>query len=237
MGNWADRIDELESENFDLLEENRRLDDEVTDLLYEVDLLKDKLASVQEERDNLEKQLDQVAHEHYLDWARAEAAERRVKELESLLAKAVGRAETAEVLAEDYRASNDSWRESFEITIEAYDEVQSRANIWFEVAKDLVRTRDFWVEIAQEHYDKAAEADENVQYWEESSWEDSEDFYTLMGDLDAVQERANSWFEVAKDLVRARDFWVEIAQEQFDKAAEAERAVQELKSALRVLGS
>lgn len=163
MGNWADRIDELESENFDLLEENRRLDDEVTDLLYEVDLLKDKLASAQEERDNLEKQLDQVAHEHYLDWARAEAAERRVKELEDLLAKAVNRAETAEVLAEDYRASNDSWRESFEITIEAYDEVQSRANTWFEVAKDLVRTRDFWVEIAQEHYDKAAQAEKAVQ--------------------------------------------------------------------------
>lgn len=163
MGNWADRIDELESENFDLLEENRRLDDEVTDLLYEVDLLKDKLAATQEERDNLEKQLDQVAHEHYLDWARAEAAERRVKELESLLAKAANREETAEILAEDCRASNDSWRESLEIAIEAYDEVQSRANTWFEVAKDLVRTRDFWVEIAQEHYDKAAQAEKAVQ--------------------------------------------------------------------------
>lgn len=163
MGNWADRIDELESENFDLLEENRRLDDEVTDLLYEVDLLKDKLASAQEERDNLEKQLDQVAHEHYLDWARAEAAERRVKELEDLLAQAVGRAETAEVLTEDCRAANDAWRESFEITVEAYDEVQSRADTWFEVAKDLVRARDFWVEIAQEHFDKAAQAEKAVQ--------------------------------------------------------------------------
>ena len=44
LGNWQERIDELESENFDLLEEYRRHDDEVTDLLYEVELLKDKLA-------------------------------------------------------------------------------------------------------------------------------------------------------------------------------------------------
>lgn len=139
MGNWADRIDELESENFDLLEENRRLDDEVTDLLYEVDLLKDKLASAQEERDKLDKQLNQVAHESYLDWSRAEAAERRVKELEKLL---------AEVLTEDYRA--------------AYDEVQARANSWFEAAKNLVRSRDFWIEIADQEMQRADKAENTV---------------------------------------------------------------------------
>lgn len=163
LGNWQERIDELESDNFDLLEENRRLDDEVTDLLYEIDTLKDKLSEAQEERDKLDEHLNQVAHESYLDWSRAEAAERRVRELEKLLAREVNRAETAEVLTEDYRAANDAWRESFEITIEAYDEVQSRANSWFEVAKDLVRTRDFWVEIAQEQFDKAAEAEKAVQ--------------------------------------------------------------------------
>lgn len=163
MGNWQDRIDELESENFDLMQENSRLDDEISDLLYEVDLLRDKLASAQEERDKLDKQLNQVAHESYLDWSRANAAERRVKELEKLLAEETNRAETAEVLVEDYRNANDAWSESFEITMEAYDEVQSRANSWFEVAKDLVRTRDFWVEIAQEQFDKAAKAEKAVQ--------------------------------------------------------------------------
>lgn len=134
LGNWQERIDELESENFDLLEENRRLDDEVTDLLYEIDMLKDKLSEAQGERDKLKK----------------------------LLAREVNRAETAEVLNEDYRAANDAWRESFEITIEAYDEVQARANSWFEVAKDLVRARDFWVGIAQEQFDKAAKAENTV---------------------------------------------------------------------------
>src|SRR5690606_30485780 len=150
MGNWADRIDELEAENFDLLEENRRLDDEVTDLLYELDTAKDKLSEAQEERDRLATPLSQVAHESYLDWSRAEAAERRGKELEKLLAREANRAETAEVLTEDYRAANNAWRESFEITIEAYDEVQARANSWFEVAKNLVRSRDFWIEIADQ---------------------------------------------------------------------------------------
>lgn len=139
MGNWQDRIDELESENFDLLEENRRLDDEISDLLYEIDLLKDKLASAQEERDKLDKQLNQVAHESYLDWSRAEAAERRVKELEKLL---------AEVLTEDYRA--------------AYDEVQARANSWFEAAKNLVRSRDFWIEIADQEMQRADKAENTV---------------------------------------------------------------------------
>lgn len=139
MGNWQDRIDELESENFDLLEENRRLDDEVTDLLYEIDTLKDKLSEAQEERDRLDKQLNQVAHESYLDWSRAEAAERRVKELEKLL---------AEVLTEDYRA--------------AYDEVQARANSWFEAAKNLVRSRDFWIEIADQEMQRADKAENTV---------------------------------------------------------------------------
>ena len=162
MGNWQDRIDELESENFDLLEENRRLDDEVTDLLYEIDTLKDKLSEAQEERDRLDKQLNQVAHESYLDWSRAEAAERRVKELEKLLAEETNRAETAEVLTEDYRAANNAWRESFEITIESYDEVQARANSWFEVAKNLVRSRDFWIEIADQEMQRADKAENTV---------------------------------------------------------------------------
>lgn len=163
MGNWADRIDELESENFDLLEENRRLDDEVTDLLYEVDLLKDKLASAQEERDNLEKQLDQVAYEHYRDWARAEAAERRVQELEKLLAEETKRAdnnawrEFIETTIEAYY-----WRESLEITNKAYDEVKARANSWFEVAKNLVRSRDFWIEIADQEMQRADKAENTV---------------------------------------------------------------------------
>ena len=163
MGNWADRIDELESENFDLLEENRRLDDEVTDLLYEVDLLKDKLAATQEERDNLENQLDQVAHEHYLDWSRAEAAERRVQELERLLAEETKRAdnnawrEFIETTIEAYY-----WRESLEITNKAYDEVQARANSWFEVAKNLVRSRDFWIEIADQEMKRADKAENTV---------------------------------------------------------------------------
>ena|SRR5690554_5067695 len=213
MGNWADRIDELESENFDLLEENRRLDDEVTDLLYEVDLLKDKLASVQEERDNLEKQLDQVAHEHYLDWSRAEQAEDRINTIKSALC-----------------ARADNLMDQLDATVTERDHLRAKKTELELDVEALLALVEYWQE-------KAAEAAEGVQYWEESSREDSEDFYTLMGDLDAVQERANSWFEVAKDLVRARDFWVEIAQEQFDKAAEAERAVQELKSALRVLGS
>lgn len=139
MGNWQERIDELESENFDLLEENRRLDDEVTDLLYEIDTLKDKLSEAQEERDRLDEQLNQVAHESYLDWSRAEAAERRVKELEKLL---------AEVLTEDYRA--------------AYDEVQARANSWFEAAKNLVRSRDFWIEIADQEMQRADKAENTV---------------------------------------------------------------------------
>lgn len=39
LGNWADRIDELESENHDLREENSRLFGEVTDLLFQIDIL------------------------------------------------------------------------------------------------------------------------------------------------------------------------------------------------------
>lgn len=148
LGNWQERIDELESENFDLLEENRRLDDEVTDLLYEIDTLKDKLSEAQEERDRLDKQLNQVAHESYLDWSRAEAAERRVQELEKLLAEETSRAETDEALTEDYRA--------------AYDEVQARANSWFEAAKNLVRSRDFWIEIADQEMQRADKAENTV---------------------------------------------------------------------------
>ena len=163
MGNWQDRIDELESENFDLLEENRRLDDEVTDLLYEIDTLKDKLSEAQEERDRLDKQLNQVAHESYLDWSRAEAAERRVKELERLLAEETKRADNnawREFIEATIKAYH--WRESFEITNKAYDEVQARANSWFEVAKNLVRSRDFWIEIADQEMQRADKAENTV---------------------------------------------------------------------------
>ena len=162
LGNWQDRIDELESENFDLTQENSRLDDEISDLLYEVDLLRDKLASAQEERDKLDKQLTQVAHDGYLDWSRAEAAERRVKELEKLLAREVNRAETAEVLVEDYRNANDAWSESFETAMEAYDEVQARANSWFETAKSLARFRNFWIELADQEMERADKAENTV---------------------------------------------------------------------------
>jgi chromosome segregation ATPase len=116
MGNWADRIDELESENHDLMEENSRQFDEITDYLYEIDRLKAKL----EERDN---EIDQLKTdlEYYHDASREDS-----EQFWLLMGE----------------------RDQFE---ENYAEVQARANSWFEVAKTMTRARDFWVDIADKY--------------------------------------------------------------------------------------
>jgi len=211
MGNWQERIDELESENFDLLEENRRLDDEVTDLLYEIDTLKDKLSEAQEERYRLDKQLNQVAHESYLDWSRAEQAEDRINTLKRELC-----------------ARADNLMDQLDATVTERDHLRAKKTELELDVEALLALVEYWQE-------KAAEAAEGVQYWEESSREDSEDFYTLMGDLDAVQERANSWFEVAKKLVRSRNVWMRAANRDLELRYQVEKELSELKKALRTL--
>ena len=211
MGNWQERIDELESENFDLLEENRRLDDEVTDLLYEIDTLKDKLSEAQEERDKLDKQLNQVAHESYLDWSRAEQAEDRINTLKRELC-----------------ARADNLMDQLDATVTERDHLRAKKTELELDVEALLALVEYWQE-------KAAEAAEGVQYWEESSREDSEDFYALMGDLDAVQERANSWFEVAKKLVRSRNVWMRAANRDLELRYQVEKELSELKKALRTL--
>lgn len=192
LGNWADRIDELESENFDLVEELGRAEDEISDYLFEIDTLRDRVAALEDENSSLRKQRDDVLEDAYHDWARA----------------------------------NDL--ETYSVSIEEAQKLQKR-NMELELdVEALLMLVEYWQE-------KAAEADENVQYWEESSREGSEDFYTLMGDLDAVQERANSWFEVAKKLVRSRNVWMRAANRDLELRYQVEKELSELKKALRTL--
>jgi chromosome segregation ATPase len=109
LGNWADRIDELESENFDLGEENEALNDEIADLLFEKDRLVDRLYEMEEEL----------------------ATARRETELARLDAAA--------------------WESTYEYSEILRGEVQARANSWFEIAKQQVRAREFWLDIADKY--------------------------------------------------------------------------------------
>lgn len=65
MGNWQDRVDELEEENRDLMEHNSRIEDEVADLLFQLDEMRDVVAKTVEARKEAERLTD-----HYREmWA------------------------------------------------------------------------------------------------------------------------------------------------------------------------
>lgn len=120
VGNWADRIEELESDNFDLVEENSRLDDEVGNLLYEVDRLEDQVLQLEAEN---------------RDW-------------EGVVECILDRAESAELEAAQ-------WESTYLFSEIMRNEVQKRANSWFEIAKNMSRARNMWVDIAEEQMDRA----------------------------------------------------------------------------------
>lgn len=109
MGNWADRIDELESEVHDLEQDNEGLNDEIAELLFEKDRLVDQLYDLEEELANARRETD---------LARIDAA---------------------------------AWESTFDFAEIINGETQQRANSWFEVAKTMVRARDFWLDIADKY--------------------------------------------------------------------------------------
>lgn len=192
LGNWADRIDELESENFDLVEELGRAEDEISDYLFEIDTLRDRVAALEDENSSLRKQRNDVLEDAYHDWARA----------------------------------NDL--ETYSVSIEEAQKLQKR-NMELELdVEGLLALVEYWQE-------KAAEAADDVSYWIDSSREADEFSYEQQARLDAVEERAGSWFEVAKKLVRSRNAWMRVANRDLELRYQVEQELSELKKALRTL--
>ena len=82
MGNWADRIDGLESENYDLAEAVNTLEDEIAELLFQLDEMRDIVSSTvnarvtaQEELEKLRTEYADAIEELGFEFRRAETAE------------------------------------------------------------------------------------------------------------------------------------------------------------------
>ncbi|WP_190822037.1 coiled-coil domain-containing protein [Saccharopolyspora pogona] len=141
MGNWQERIDELESENFDLQESVGTLEDEMTENLYEIDRLNDELGKVRQRfRDYTIVHPD---NEHQLNvWReRAESARAVKGELEAKLREAMSRIEYEKKRAEKAEAANRDWEGVAECARERTEKAETQIEVWkdcaLEVEKDL----------------------------------------------------------------------------------------------------
>lgn len=188
LGNWQDRIDELESENHDRAYTISGLEEEVAELLFQLDEMKDIVSKTvdarvkaQAERDNILQDYANAIEELGYEYRRAEKAEATLHNTERYLedekkrvSAAMARADKAEIV--------------------------------------LARVR------VAAHFPQSASGSE------------------IVNAVKNTQNRANSWFDAAKELVRARDFWIRLFEKQFDKRLAAENEQKELKAALRALG-
>lgn len=226
LGNWQDRIDELESENHDLTQKNSELEEEIAVNLAEIDLLRDRVSELDARRGKLLAELrDEQALTHRLN--------AEIRGWEGVAECARERAEKAETDRDDWKAR--AWK------------AETHIKWWADDASK-------WKAIGAKATARAENAEEALQAERAMARHNMEqadrDFAHLdartadnYGKLQEVQKRANSWFEVAKTQVRARDFWIGQADmwaDQADKLAErvikSEEVFEEMKAALRVLG-
>lgn len=151
----------------------------------------------------------EAVHRHQMAYLkRAERAEADVNEWKSWEAQARGRAEKAEAELDELA------KEKEQVELQR-DDLRSELEYLYEVTEDET----------EDDYLTAGRVEEL-----ESAW--FEEF--VRGNI--IQARANSWFEIAKTMTRARNWWVEIADTESDRADKAEVALEEYKTALRVLG-
>ncbi|MDA3643822.1 hypothetical protein LZ318_11715 [Saccharopolyspora indica] len=247
LGNWQDRIDELESENFDLTEKNTRLEEEIG-------YYKTAAEIWEQASDSWRKRAGDGEYMSKLHYRNSQGAERRLAELEERLAVERQRAEDTSLIARITEKERDeaiARAEEAESLIDRFARDTNEANDRAESAEARVKELEthYWSAIhsARAEYDfmesrlreewalrKAAEAERDEYKTGSAAWESS--FLLLEHMHDEVQQRANSWFEAAKDMTRARNAWVDVANTHLDGRIEAQKDLKELKSALRVLG-
>lgn len=185
IGNWQERIDELESENYDLSQENERLDDDLSEAFYKIDLLEDRVAGLEESNRDLEDSLAQDREEADGLSALAYGLETECQELSTL-----------------------------------YLDTQARANSWFEVAKLLVRQRNYWI-TQVDKADERARADRDYR-GERENYEELERAYEdLESERDELKSRAGYWqirAENAEENIRIAANTVDGLRERADTA-------------------
>jgi hypothetical protein len=93
-----------------------------------------------------------------------------------------------------------------------------------------------WEGVAECARERESKAEEEIERLRSFLRADDAEVRRVRRELSETKARAASWWAAAKDLVRARDFWMDQYEKQFDRAEKARETLGEFKAALRTLG-